>query len=455
MKDVVFASANQLGRAIQERQCSSREVVEAFLAQIARFNPLLKAVVTLDEAGALRAAQAADAALARGELWGPLHGVPITLEDAHATRGLRSTWGGHPSLADYLPKQDGTVAARLKAAGAILLGKTNGPVIWGEQSIFEPTRNPWDPERSPGGSSAGPAAALAAGLSALDIGMDTLGSILNPAQYCGIFGMRPSEHRVPLTGAFFIDGDKRKFRVLSVAGPMARDLEDLRLALSLIAGPDHQDTQAPPLPWREAIPPAVRDLQVAWTATFPDMPVASVIRTAIETLANQLEQLGARVEHCLPDINFTEQRCLGWQLFETLASALDPRPEGKPAPSIDDYLQLLDQRDRCITAWERFFTGWDIFLCPAGPITAERISDKELVVDGITLSEEQMARLDIPYAISPVGGLPAIVMPLGQDPDGLPYGVQLLGRRWEDEKLLAAAETILEIGGGFQRPAGY
>ena len=170
--DGVFTPAQMLAEEIQRREVSSAEVVETYLAQIARHNQDLNAVVTLDEVGARTRARKADAALARGEMWGPLHGLPITLEDAHSASGMRTTWGGLPRLADYVPEEDGTVAAKLKATGAILLGKTNGPEIWPD-SVFASTNNPWDLAHTPGGSSAGVGAALAAGITPLDIGLDT------------------------------------------------------------------------------------------------------------------------------------------------------------------------------------------------------------------------------------------------------------------------------------------
>jgi amidase len=162
------------------------------------------------------------------------------------------------------------VAARLKAAGAILLGKTNGPEIWPD-SIFSRTKNPWDLTRSPGGSSAGVDAAVAAGLTPLDIGLDTLGSIQNPAHYCGVYGMRPTEHRVPMSGVFFLD-PVRKFRVMSVAGPMARSVEDLRLALRIIAGPDGFDTHVPPVSWRDLELSTLHDLRIAYSSELRSVP---------------------------------------------------------------------------------------------------------------------------------------------------------------------------------------
>jgi amidase len=201
--------------------------------------------------------------------------------------------------------------------------------------------------------------------------------------------------------------------------------------------------------------PAVRELRIAWTATFPDMPIAPTISTAIETLAESLAQLGAKIEHRLPDVNFTEQSRLGQQLFEVLAPALASRPEGTPMASIDDYLKLLIERDAFVTAWERFFTEWDIFLCPSGPVAAPCRSEKGLEVVGLIVAEDQLSLLDIPYNISPVSGCPTIVIPVSHDSDGLPVGAQLLGKRWDDERLLAIAELISEIAGGFRRPPGY
>ena len=460
MNDITFMTTQQLATLIRERRVSTVEVLEAYLAQIAQHNPTLNAIVTLDEEGARQRAQAADAALMRNEVWGPLHGVPITLEDAHATAGLRATWGGYPPLATHVPSKDSSVAARLQAAGAILLGKTHGPAIW-EESVFGRTNNPWDLTRTSGGSSAGPAAALAAGLTALDVGLDTVGSIQNPAHYCGIFGMRPTEHRIPLTGVFFIDSI-RKFRIMSVTGPMARSVQDLRLALQIISGPDGRDTDVPPLPWHEIARPAGRGLRIAWVSTFPDMPITHEICTRIEKLAQELEQLGIQMDQCLPQVDFLAQAQLAKHLFSLLATALefrgslvDPQTDGRPSGSLGDYLTALHLRDSFMTAWEEFFTKWDALVCPAGPITAERHSDIILMVDGVAVPDDQVELLGIPYSLSPVSGCPTVVIPLAQDHQGLPFGVQVMGRRWEDERLLAIAELLSEVTGGFQRPPGY
>src|SRR5262245_31697510 len=243
-------SAGELAQLIRARRASALEVLEAHLGRIEAHNPKLNAIVTVDAEGARQSARKADEALAKGTSWGLLHGVPVTLEDAHATAGIRSTWGGFPDLATHVPSEDGTVAARLKSAGAILVGKTHGPMIW-PNSVFAQTKNPWNLDHTPGRSSAGPAAAVAARLTPLDVGLDTVGSIIVPSHNCGIYGMRPTEHRVPLTGAFLIDKVYR-WRRMSVTGPMARSVSDLELALRILAGPDGRDWEVPAVPWREA-----------------------------------------------------------------------------------------------------------------------------------------------------------------------------------------------------------
>jgi amidase len=452
VKEDVFAPAHVLAKGIQRREVSSVEVVDAYLAQIERHSAQLNAIVTLDEEGARRRAQEADAALGQSEVWGPLHGVPVTLEDAHPTAGIRSTWGGLPRLADYVPDEDGTVAARLKAAGAILLGKTHGPEIWPD-SIFARTNNPWDPTRTPGGSSAGVGAALAAGFTPLDVGLDTLGSIQNPAHYCGVYGMRPTEHRVPMSEVFFLD-PVRKFRVMSVAGPMARSVEDLRLALRILAGPDGLDTLVPPVPWRDFERPEVRNLCIAWSSTFPESSTQDEIRIAVEGVARELTGAGARVEETMPDVDLRHQYELGEELFDLLAGTFSEEPtafseeasvasKAEEHNPLESYLRALDRRDEVMRIWEAFFGVWDALIMPAGTNTAERHGEEP------TYSQEY------PYTLSAVSGCPMVVIPAGVDGQRLPFGLQIIGKRWDDERLLSIAELSSELTGEFRRPPGY
>jgi len=442
MDELVFSTAGELAEAIRAGRVSAVEVLDAHLEHINLHNPALNAIVTLDKEGARRRARAADEAFLRGELWGPLHGVPITLKDVHDTAGVRTTFGSL-ALAERVPEEDNLVAARLKAAGSILIGKTNAQIF--PDNPFGQTHNPWDLERSPGTSSSGAAAALAAGMTPLDIGSDMSGSILVPCHYSGVYGMRPTERRIPL-GSFPVD-PVPLWRVMGVLGPMARSLPDLRLALELLARPDPHDSEVPPIPWRDVAPLSLPDLRIAWMSSFPGVLIQADIRAAVENLASNLEHRGARVEQCFPDLDLKEQTPFAGRLFSLIVGAF-----ATPATTLGDYLTALHERDGYIARWEQFFDDWDVLLCPVHNITAPHYSDTVIMLDGEELLLETAAS---PADLSPASGLPSVVMPLARDRDGLPIGVQLIGRRWDDERLLAIAGLISEVTGGFQRPPGY
>jgi amidase len=450
---LLFAPAHEIVAQIHGRRVSGEEFLDALLAHIARHNPQLSAIVTLDEAGARRRAQEADVALARGELWGPLHGLPVTLKDFHLTAGMRTTWGSG-ALANHIPTHDSAVPARLKAAGAIILGKTNIALGFPNNPLPR-ANNPWDLERTPGGSSTGPAAAVAAGLSPLDIGSDAGGSILGPAHYCGIFGMRHTEGRVSMAG---LSGEGLPdpypiWRIVMALGPMARSARDLHLAMQVIAGPGAEDPLLPPIPWRPLPTVALRGLRVAWAANF-GTPVAPDIAGAIEGLARELAAHGALVEASLPEVDLLEQTRLSSALFSLVVGGANPHAEASAATRLSDYFQALARRDALTIKWERFFERWDVLLCPLEPITAplHTAEAEPLVIDGVAISPEQR---DVPFAISAVTGGPAITIPIGLDRKGLPIGAMLVGRRWDDERLLAIAEQIAQLAGGYRRPPGF
>ena len=201
------------------------------------------------------------------------------------------------------------------------------------------------------------------------------------------------------------------------------------------------------MPWKEAPRLKLRDLRVAWTSTFPGVLIDSDIRAALESLASELDRQGAHVERCVPDIDLNEQTPFAGRLFSLIVGAF-----GTPPSSLGDYLTALQHREAIIARWEQFFEAWDVLLCPVHNITAPHYSDKVVMVDGEELVLETAAS---PADLSPASGLPALIMPLSRDRNGLPIGVQLIGRRWDDERLLAIAELISEVTGGFQRPPGY
>lgn len=456
--DIVFAPAHRIAAAIRARDVSAAEVLDAHLGQIERHNAKLNAIVTLDPEHARERAAAADEATARGESWGPLHGVPVVLKDGHETRGMR-TAVGLEACRDHIPAEDGAVAAKLKAAGAVLLGKTNVPPrlrdVQAANPLFGRTSNPWDLARTPGGSSGGAAAAVAAGLAPLDIGSDLGGSIRLPAHFCGVYGFKPTERAVSLAGHLADPpGMARNFRIMFSHGPIARDVDDLDLAFRAIAGPDGRDTEVPPAPLPE--PGAVRlaDLRVAFAPSFPGAPVAAEIAAAVERFAASLAGAAARVEPALPEIDFGRERQLFSDLTDGLSFAIYPPKPERPHLTLAAFLELLDRRDAAIAAWERFFEDWDVLLCPPAMCTAftHRKMGEPVAVDGAEQPYWRLLDYTSPFNLT---GAPAGVIPLGFDREGLPIGVQSAGRRWQDLRLLAIMKLFAERTEGFVRPPGF
>ncbi|MCI0395722.1 MAG: amidase [Chloroflexi bacterium] len=455
--DIVFSSTKEIAAAVRAGRVSATEVLEAHLAQIERHNPALNAVVTLDAGGARERARQADAALARGQVWGPLHGVPFTLKDAHATAGMRTTTGFPPL--DHVPHEDSTVTARLKAAGGILTGKTNVAVMLGDPAqsnnpLFGRTNNPWNIEYTPGGSSGGAAAALAAGMTPFEIGTDLAGSIRIPAHFCGLFGLKPTENRVSSAGLIPGLPPPRSVRILSCIGPLARTAEDLALLYAIIAGPDRRDTEVQPVPVGSVPELELKDMRIAVAPTFPGLPVAAGIRQAIEELARQLQPLSAAVEEAtLPALDFNQDLASAGELIGMVLGAFQPE-ENQPPATLAQYLAALHRRDQSMIAWEEFFDEWDVLLSPPSMTTAfpHCETGSPLPLDG---QEVEYWLVGAHATLFNYTGHPAVVLPYRLDRDGLPLGVQLVGKRWAESRLLAIAKALSAVTGPFQRPPGY
>ncbi len=452
MNNLIFLPANQIAKLIHDRLVSSVEVIEAHLAHIARHNPKLNAIVTLDPENAYKQAQAADEALGKGEIWGPLHGVPITIKDSIETKGLRTTSSYEP-LADYIPKQDATVVARLRAAGAIIIGKTNTPELTTDfqtnSPLFGRANNPWNLDYTPGGSTGGGAAAIAAGLSPLEVGSDLAGSIRVPAHFCGLFGLKPTEHRVPTFGHIpELPGKPKTIRHLQNIGPLARRVEDLRLCLSLIEEPSAQQKWLFNRPKQEKIIDNLRTYRYAWTEGFGDIPASTETKKSLEKLALSLENLGCCLEkHNPPNLDFTVAKENYSEIlsFEFYRSSVNQQK----------YENALKRRDLIIANLERFLCDWDVWLCPVVPISAftHRPSDEPIEIDG---KEFPYFRGISAYTtIFNLAGNPVVVLPLTQSQDGLPIGVQVVGKQGSDLRLLAIADNLTQVTGSFQSPPGY
>lgn len=460
LDNLVFLPATTIASMIRERSVSAVEVCDLYLAQIGKHNPQLNAIVTLDATGARLRAHEADAAAASGVWWGPLHGVPVAIKDAIETAGLRTT-AGHLPLADYVPTADAPVVARLRAAGAIVLGMTNTPELGGGgqtmNAIFGRTNNPWALDRTPGGSTGGGAAAVAAGMTPLAIGSDNGGSVRIPAHFCGICSIKPTQHRVPTTGHIpEVPGKPRGMRNFNTIGPLARTVADLDVALRVIAGPDGVQWEVPPVVLEPMTRRDVRSLRIAWIDGWPGVPVSADTRAVMAQLARDLEQAGATVEPFDGEL-FDHPGAVesANALFAAeMAPSWRTDPEA-PVASIIDYIMLLEQRDRITQALESALLPFDALLLPvtSSPAFHHVPHEAPIPVDGV----------DVDYWIAVTGhtfpfnltGNPVVVIPAGRSDEGLPIGVQIAGRRWHESQLLGVAQAIEDVTGGFQQPPGH
>lgn len=465
-------------------ELGSEELLDAQLARIDRWNGDVNAVVALDVERARERCRAADAATARGEHGGRLHGLPMTVKDNVETEGLVTT-SGAPELANHIPAHSAPAARMLERAGAIIFGKTNLPIYAGDIQTFNEvyglTRNPWNLDRTVGGSSGGSAAAVAAGFSLLELGSDIGGSVRCPAHYCGVPGIKPTWWVMSKVG--FIPGPPgtQSPPDLSVAGPIGRSIADLELAMHVLTDDGVQGVTGARLPHPT---PAVGDLAGCRVGLWVDDPVAPVsaeLRAIYEALGRDLEAAGAIV---LPDVRIPTPSerwyCLYLQLLiaeqapgmpiDSLAF-LQSIAEGVPADTTDpslaaargaalthtDWLDLDERRWRIIREWETVFEQVDVMLAPPAPVAAfphdeTPIAQRSMDIDGVSYPAMQ----HVTWAgLATLPLLPSTVVPIAQTADGLPVGVQIIGPRWADTSTLAFGRLLEQLRGGFTPPPGY
>ncbi len=453
-EDLYYNDATSMAELVRGGQASPVDLVQAHLERIEAVNPRLNAVVTLDHRAEDRAREA-EAALARGESWGPLHGVPFTVKDCIDNAGLRTTRGSK-LFADRVPESDAPVVRRLKEAGGIVIGKTNMPefALWWETDnvVFSRTENPWLDGRTPGGSSGGEAAAIAAGLSPLGLGSDVGGSIREPANYCGVVGLKATHGRVPLTGHW----PDVLLRFMHV-GPLARTVRDVALALDVIAGPDGADPYAVPIPKADAaaLEGSVAGLRVGRCVEGPFAPLADDVRDAVAAAASALDEAGCNVESVsLADWEQWSALEISSRVYgpETL-HYLEPLVAGRegelsppirrrlawPQPPMSEYLSATEELEGFRQAVARYFAGFDLLLCPVGPVPAHPHDSAEIEVAGKKLPGRSALRATIPFDLT---GSPAISVPFRWSAEGLPIGVQLVGRHFGEPTLLRAAAAL-------------
>jgi amidase len=483
MPDISFKCALALAADIKSRKIGCEEMLEHFSSRVERINPDLNAIVVNDVDRARLRAREADAAIARGEFWGPLHGVPITVKESFDIVGLPTTWG-IPELKDNYPSANAVAVDRLLGAGAVIFAKTNVPTLLANWQTFNPiygtTNNPWNQALSPGGSSGGSSAALAAGLTGLDAGSDIGGSIRNPAHYCGVYGHKPSYGIVPMRGQLF-PGNMAPVDFF-VTGPMARSAGDLAVALMIMAGPDLLEAVGWHLTLRPRRHSKLSDFRVALILDDANSRVDREMQDQLQALAKDLARRGATVsETARPDLDFTEAHDVYVRLLRAATSRAQTTEAFKrnleAARTLDrddrsyfakmvrgntlyhkDWLDADEVRHRIRYKWANFFNDYDVLLCPPAASAArphDQVGERyqrTILVDGSPVpTTDQLFWA----GIATLAGLPATVAPIGLSSGGLPVGVQIIGAGYDDLTCIAFAEFLEREYCAFVPPPGY
>jgi amidase len=483
MENLAFAPALSLARKIRDKAISARELLELYLQRVEHYNPRLNAIIFRQDEQARQRADAADAALARREVWGPLHGVAMTIKESFDWIGSPST-RGNPAYQHHYPQRDAVAVERLQAAGAVIFGKTNVPLMLADwqsfNAVYGTTNNPWDLNRVPGGSSGGAAAAVAAGLTGLELGGDFGGSIRNPAHYCGVFGHKPTYGIVPWQGSgrpgVYAPTD------IAVSGPLARSADDLAVALDVLAGAAGMEAHG----WRLELPVphkrALQDYKVAVMLTSPCCAQDDELTDRLQQAVEELARAGVHVDDTArPAIDLQRAHHLylllslaargtgvSDQQFAThLESAGQRGAKDQSYRAYNDrgvtlshraWWQLHNEREQMRLAWADFFQAYDLFLCPAAASAAfphdhegER-PERTILING---RREPTTDQLFWAGISGMVYLPASVAPVGLTRSHLPCGLQIVGAFLHDRTCIDFARLVAQELGGFTPPPGY
>ena len=480
MSETAFASATELARRLQEKEVGCVELLNFYFDRVDRFNPALNALIVQMRDDALERAKAADAALARGERWGPLHGVPMTVKESYDVAGTPTTWGA-PQLKGNIAAADALSITRLKDAGVVIFGKTNVPLMLSDfqsyNEVYGTTNNPWDVERAPGGSSGGSAAALAAGLTGIETGSDIGGSIRNPAHFCGVFGHKPTWNLLPPRGhampGILSPSD------ISVIGPLARSAEDLETAVRAMAGPDEIASRGTTLALPE-LAKAPGELKVAVWRDDAMARVDAAVSASVDAVAKALEGLGASVDYDARPVEsehtHTVYQCLlqatmSARLPEDRYRAIQRQVDELPAEDqslaatiqrsqvarFRDWTENNEKRTHLRWRWHEFFKRFDIVLAPVMATPAFPHDHRPFGERTVTVNGKQVPYFDQVFwaGLASVAYLPATVVPAGPAESGLPVGVQIIGPEYADLVTIGIAQLLEREGFGFTAPPGF
>jgi amidase len=478
-----FQTAKQLASAIRRKKIGCLELLDLYLKRVETYNPQLNAIVAKDVEGARKRAKAADKAVKKGGKLGPLHGVPMTIKESFDVTGYPTTWG-LPALKDHRAEANSLVAQRMIDAGVNLFGKTNVPLMLADyqsyNEIYGTTNSPWDLGRTPGGSSGGSAAALAAGLTGIEAGSDIGSSIRNPAHYCGVWGHKPTWNVVSGRGQSIFGSVSQAD--IAVVGPLARGAEDLEIAMDAMAGPDAIDGRG----WTLSLPrprkKRLRDFKVAVLLDDRHAEVDHSVQAEIQKLADFLGKKKVKLsDKAHPDFDTADLHEIYMRLLRAATSARTPPDEfkrlqemaAKLAPDDKssaaemirgavvphkDWLGLNERRHKLRLKWDAFFEDYDLMLCPVTSSAAfPHDHSPDRVARTIVVNNKKVPAFDQLFwaGYSNVAYLPATVAPIGQTTDGLPIGVQIVGRQYDDYGCIRFAKLLEQEYRSFQPPPAF
>jgi len=469
MGELTFLSAASMAEQIRRGKLSPAELVEAHLARIDELNPRLNAFVHVDGESARREARIAGAAVRNGEKLGPLHGVPLSIKSSIEVAGL--PWEAGTKLrAGMVGERDAPLVARLRQAGAVILGVTNVPELlmaWETDNLlYGRTNNPWDVSRTPGGSSGGEAAAIAVGMSAGGVGSDGGGSIRVPAHFSGICGLKPTPGRIPATGHF--PESVGPFALLGVVGPLARNMGDLKVLFEVLQGPDDGDPSAAPVPLRWPEKDELSRVRVGYFEDDGRTPVTAETRAALRTAAEALRRAGFQVEAFRPQ-GLELARQLWWKLFGTaggmMLGSVTKGHEDELSPILKQFSNMVATEpthtgqslldtwiERDVVRMQVFaqMRNFPVLLCPVASIPAFKHGERRWEVEGQTVNYLDAWSYTEWFNLL---GMPAVSVPVGKTPEGLPIGVQIVACPWQEELVISVAAELEQEVGCFGHPA--
>lgn len=488
MNQYIYKSATELAKLIREGKATSYDIIKEHLQQIKEHNDKLNALISIFEEEALQEASMCDKEVKEGKFRGPLHGVPVTIKEQFWIKGKNSNTN-FKMLKDFVAPEDAVIIGRIRKSGAIILGQTNVPKnlidyqVRGD--IYPEGKNPYNTDYSPGGSTGGGAAALAAGFTPLELGGDFGGSVRVPSNFCGLYGLKTTERTVPVHGNIPLPKNADTFIVhMAVAGPLARNIDDLELLWKIIIGPDEGDRNIPDINWRQPTEKLFTDYKIAWTDQWPGYKTSAQISGAIKSFAETLEKSGCNIEKKIPDESLHKDSLkvfvglfpyviaqgTPWFIRAIIKMQLHAgflKGMKKDSPDFikemnkgfklnaNHYGRIMLQRGLITKRWEMFFNEYDFLICPVafGPSYKRCKTGIKLNYDG---TEMIYANYVWPYnACFNASGNPSITIPLGLGKEGLPMGVQIVGKYWCEPELIHFAKQVAALTEGFVKPNGY